>query len=187
MLQARDSSLCRIHRWHLHLSVSQRWSWVRGSALQSLLQQSACVGRQDDYIQYWCYYRLEGKKSNSFGLLPACSVWHWIPVCWSNKILKTHGKPCIRKIPILALSIASVFQIHVLNELMEEEEIEQLLIGWSSKALEWQVSSWHAVLLTFPPGGTAGTLDHRFWSIRGTQSLSSSYTSWDCFSCDNKL
>lgn len=47
-----------------------------------------------------------------------------------------HGKPCIQKIQILALSVASVFQMHVLNELMEEEEIEQLLTGWSSKALE---------------------------------------------------
>lgn len=36
---------------------------------------------------------------------------------------------------VLALSVASVFQIDVLNELIEEEEIEQLLIGWSSKAL----------------------------------------------------
>lgn len=62
-------------------------------------------------------------------------MWHRILVYCSDKILKTHGKPCIQKIQILALSIAAVFQIHVLNALIEEEEIEQLLIGWSSKAL----------------------------------------------------
>lgn len=36
---------------------------------------------------------------------------------------------------VLALFVASVFQIHVLSELIEEGEIKQLLIGWSSKAL----------------------------------------------------
>lgn len=43
---------------------------------------------------------------------------------------------------IFALSVASVkclsdaiFQLRVLNELIEEEEIEQPLTGWGSKAL----------------------------------------------------